>query len=157
VLCRSEDAVVAGCAAALAVARRSALVVVWGAGPLPAVRAPALPAAGKLAATIAARGHDAVATGRLAVADAADLGDVGRLAAVAGEAPVVIVLAGPRTSAVDALLRTQDAVHVAGADGDLLTELALEDLALDGIPARALAVPTGPRRALALAGLGGGT
>jgi hypothetical protein len=44
-------------------------------------------------------------------------------------------------------------VLVAGADGAVLTELALEDLALTGIPARAVAVPAGARRVLAAAGL----
>jgi hypothetical protein len=153
VLCRGHDALAVGGAVAAARARRHALLVLWGAEGLPAVCAPALPAATRLAATLRERGHAAVATGRLAVVVAPGLADVRRIAAVAGPAPVVVALAGPRDAAVDALLREQDAVLVAGADGAVLTELALEDLALTGIPARAVAVPVGARRVLAASGL----
>ncbi|MEY2516647.1 MAG: hypothetical protein QOJ89_4005, partial [bacterium] len=150
---------------ALADRRRAPVVVVviW-AGDVPAAdaawRAPALPAARRLGATLAARGHAAVAAGRLAVVrlppapeDAAV--QARRVIAAAGAAPVVLALGGPRAVAFDALLGEQDLVVVATPRG---TDPALARLAIAGLSsatARACAceVPLAhPARALAAAG-----
>jgi hypothetical protein len=168
VLCRPADAQPLGSALGLALAgRRRAPVVavcVWTGGPPGAGvmwRAPALPAARRLAAALAARGHDARAAGRLAVvrlpaspADAAS--DARRAGAAAGTAPVVLALGGPRVAAFDALLAEQDVVVIATAPG---TDPALARLAVAGLGceyARACVCevpPAQPGRALAAAGL----
>ncbi len=154
VLARPADAFVVGGAAALA--EGLPLVCVWGAaGAAPPPRAPALPAAARLARRLGARGHAAWATGRLAVVSAADGGEAGR-ALAASPAGAVLVVAVPREPAVDALLRTNDLVLVAAADDEPLTALALAELEALGVAARTVAVPAGPRRALAAAGLPGG-
>jgi hypothetical protein len=168
VLSSSADAQPLGSALGLALAdRRRAPVVavcVWtGQPPAAGVawRAPALPAARRLAAALAARGHDARAAGRLAVVRlAAAPGDAaaeaGRASAAAGAAPVVLALGGPRVAAFDALLAEQDVVVVATAPG---TDPALARLAIAGLAgehARACVCevsPAHPGRALAAAGL----
>jgi hypothetical protein len=151
VLARPAEAFAVG--GAVALAERLPLVCVWGAGePAPPARAPALPGAARLAARLAARGHTAWATGRLAVATVADAAEAGRvLAAAAGGA--VLVVAVPRAPAVDVLLAAGDLVLVAAPEDDPVTALALAELEALGVPARPVAAPTGPRRALAAAGL----
>ena len=125
---------------ALAGRRRAPVVavLVW-TGEQPAAdaawRAPALPAASRLGARLAARGHDARAAGRLAIVRlprAADDAAVQarRAIAAAGVAPVVLALGGPRAAAFDALLAEQDLVVVATPRG---TDPALARLALAGL------------------------
>jgi len=120
-------------------------------------RAPPMPAAARVAAALAARGHDATATGRLAVVRLSACGDEAasqalRVGAAAGAAPTVLALAGPRPAAFDALLAMQDLVVVAVAPE---ADAALARLASAGLE-RALTCavpPAAPGRALAAAGL----
>jgi hypothetical protein len=166
VIAAAQDAPALASALGLALARvhRAPVVAVcvWGgARPAPAPRrAPALPAARRLAAALAARGHDARAAGRLAVVWLEGSGEEAalmarRVLAAAGAAPAVLALGGPRTAAFDALLADQDLVVVgtrSGAD-PVLARLAVAGL---GGPGRACAceVPaTLPARALAAAGV----
>jgi hypothetical protein len=147
-LCRAQDAWVGG--GAVALASGGGVVAAWGAAP-PLGRAPAGPAARRLAAMLDARGHRATATGRLVHVVVDDPREAGRVAAAAG-LPCVAVLAGPRDDEVDALLRDQDRILVAADD-------AVADLALAGVarfaPAHRLDLATAPAhtRALAAAGI----
>lgn len=135
------DAHALGAALGLALARlRGAPVVtvcVWspGSGGAALWRAPALPAARRLAASLGTRGHDARPAGRLVVvrlpaapADAALRAR--RVAAAAGAAPTVLALGGPRMPEFDALLAEQDLVVVAPPSG---TAPVLARLALAGL------------------------
>jgi len=166
VLTAAPDAPALGAALGLALARRHrapvVAVCVWSGGQpaWPAWRAPALPAARRLAAGLAARGHDAHPAGRLAVVRlAGPADDAARQArgvlAAAGAAPAVLALGGPRAAAFDALLAEQDLVVVGmrtGAD-PILTRLAVDGLA-GAVRACACEVPAAhPARSLAAAGL----
>jgi hypothetical protein len=124
-------------------------------------RAPPLPAARRLAAALASRGHDARAAGRLAIVrlpaapgDAA--AEARRASVAAGAAPVVLALGGPRVAAFDALLAEQDVVVVATAPD---AEPALARLALAGLACEYASTcicevpPAHTGRALAAAGL----
>ena len=164
VLCRPADALVAGGAAALAVAGRSgspcALLLLWGA-PERGPRAPALGAARRLATRAGVRGHDAFATGRVAVVRLrGDLGEAaaeaGRVIAAAGEAPTVAVLAGPRAACADDLLRAQDTILVATPpDAEAaVAVLAVRGLDPLGVPARAVALAPAAAHARGLAAAG---
>ena len=124
-------------------------------------RVPALPAARRLAAALAARGHDARAAGRLVVVRLPAQPDEAavqarRATAAAGSAPTVLALGGPRVAALDALLDEQDLVVVAAPSG---TDPALARLALAGLQtatARACVCevpPAHPARTVAAAGL----
>jgi hypothetical protein len=167
VLTRPEDARAVGGAVALAVAggARPAVVAVWAAEkPSQTLRAPATPAARRLSAALARRGHDAHPTGRLVVvalggSSTEACAEAARIAAAAGDAPVVSVLAGPRDDRTDVLLRAQDRVVLsAGAGATVLADLVLASLAAADIPARPLAAEIAPAgRALAATGtaLGG--
>ena len=98
-------------------------------------RAPAMPAARRLGATLGARGHDARAAGRLAVVRLPDAPEdaavqARRATAAAGGAPTVLALGGARVAAFDALLADQDLVVVATPSG---TDPALARLALAGL------------------------
>jgi hypothetical protein len=163
VLAAAPDAPALGAALGLALARRSHAHVVavclrgtaW-----PAWRAPALPAARRLAAGLAARGHDACAAGPLAVVRLAGSDDEAALAArrvlaAAGAVPAVLALGGPRTAAFDALIADQDLVVVGTRrDADpLLTRLAVSGL--DGVARACICeVPAAhPARSLAAAGI----
>lgn len=167
VLSSAADAQPVGAAIGLALAsRRRAPVVavcVWIAG-LPAGRAwraPATPAARRLATTLAARGHETRAAGRLTVVrlppdpDEA-VAHARRAAAAASFAPSVLALGGPRVAAFDELLDDHDLIVVATAAG---TDPALARLALAGLvsaPGRACICevpPAHPARALAGAGV----
>ncbi|HEX8084257.1 MAG TPA: hypothetical protein VF529_08200 [Solirubrobacteraceae bacterium] len=168
ILCRAADALVVGAAAALVLAGRSrrshALVAVWKPGEEPpaVARAPATAAARRLAASLDSRGHEATASGRLALVRlagdaAAAAAEAIRANAAAGDVPTVVVLAGAREDRMDGLLRDQDAVLVAlpePADG-AVADLALAGLADLGVPAEILAIPatSAPIRALAGSGL----
>lgn len=151
-----------GAALGLALARvhRSPLAVLCLWSPQPARagwRAPAMPAATRVAAALTLRGHDATAAGRLAVVrlgtsceEAAS--QALRVSAVAASAPTVVALAGPRAAAFDELLAMQDLVVVALATE---SDPALAHLATAGL-ARALTCPVPPAdpgRRLAAAGL----
>jgi hypothetical protein len=167
VLSAAVDAQTLGAALGLALAsRRRAPVIavcVWTGG-LPggsAWRAPALPAARKLAATLRARGHESRAAGRLAVVRLPTAPDEAaaqarRVVAAAGAAPTVLALGGPRVAAFDALLAEQDLVVVAASTG---ADPALARLAVGGLAswtARACVCevpPAHPARSLAAAGL----
>lgn len=166
VLTAAADAPATGAALGLALARRErapvAAVCVLGAGGpgRPAWRAPAHPAARRLAAALAARGHDARAAGRLALvrvvgSDCQAASDARRVLAAAAHAPAVLALGGPRSVSVDALLADQDLVVVAARAG---ADPVLTRLAVDGLSAAVRAcrceVPAAPvARALAAAGL----
>jgi hypothetical protein len=166
VLTAAPDAAALGAALGLALARlhRAPVVAVcvWSRGQAagPALRGPAWPAARRLAAGLASRGHDARAAGRLAVvwpagcADDAAL-EARRVLVAAGAAPTVLALGGPRAAAFDALLADQDLVVVGtrgGAD-PTLARLAVAGLA-GGVRACACEVPAAhPARTLAIAGV----
>lgn len=166
VLSAAADALPLGAALGLAVAnrRRAPVVVcVWtaeraaGAG----WRAPALLLGRRLAATLAARGHDARAAGRLVIVrlpappeEAA--ADARRAIAAAGAAPTVLALGGPRAGAFDALLAEQDLVVVAtsSATDPALARLAIAGLSPGMVRACVCEVPLAhPTRSLATAGL----
>ena len=156
-----------GAALGLALARRrgvpAVLVCVWTAErpARPAWRAPALPAARRLAAALAARGHDARPAGRLALVRLPpETGDgaaqARRALAAAGAAPTVLALGGPRAQAFDALLAEQDLVVVAIANSSdaALASLAVGELAAWTVRACVCDVPQAhPARTLAAAGL----
>lgn len=162
VLAPAADGAALGAALALALARRerapAALVCLWApGGGRPSWRAPALPAAARLARVLAARGHDARSTGRLAVVRLAApceqaAAEALRASAAAGSAPAVLALAGPRAAAFDELLAQQDHVVVAVAPG---ADPALARLAVAGLErATACEVPPAhPARSLAAAGV----
>jgi hypothetical protein len=166
VLAAAADAHALGAALGLALAQRrrapAVAVCVWSAGRSapPAWRAPALPAARRLAARLAARGYDARPAGRLAVVRLAgcdhDAATAARRAlAAAGAAPAVLALGGPRTAAFDALLAAQDLVVVGARSGadPVLTRLAVAGLA-GAVRACACEVPTAhPARSFAAAGV----
>jgi len=162
VLAPPADAPAFGAALGLALARSRrtpvAVVCVWAPDPVRSVwRAPAMPAATRVAAALRARGHDATAAGRLVVvrlsADCEEAASQAlRVGAAAGSAPTVLALAGPRVGAFDALLAMQDLVVVAVAPA---ADAALARLATAGLE-RALTCavpPADPGRALAAAGL----
>ena len=162
VLAPPADAPALAAALGLALARShrspAAVLCVWSPDSARGWRAPAMPAAARLAATLTARGHDATAAGRLVLArlgaspdEAA--GQALRIGAAAGAAPVVVALAGPRVSAFDELLALQDLVVVGVAVG---ADPALARLATAGLE-RAVTCdvpPADPGRILAGAGLG---
>jgi hypothetical protein len=167
VLSPAPDAHSLGAALGLALARRRrvsvAVVCVWAPGRAakPAWRAPATPAARRMAATLGARGHDAKPAGRLAVVRLPEgpeqaVVEARRATAAAGDAPTVLALGGPRVSAFDELLGDQDLVVVATPIG---TDPALARLALAGLApgaARTCACdvpPAHPSRSVAAAGL----
>jgi hypothetical protein len=80
--------------------------------------------------------------------------EAARIAAAAGDAPVVSVLAGPRDDRADALLRAQDRVVLSAGAGDAaLADLALASLAAADVPARTLTTSITPAaRVLAASG-----
>jgi hypothetical protein len=166
VLTAAPDAPALGAALGLALARLqrapAAVVCVWSSAPgaWPAWRAPALPAARRLAAGLAVRGHDARPAGRLVVVRLARAGDEAatearRALVAAGAAAAVLALGGARSPAFDALLGDQDLVVVATRSGTdpLLTQLAVAGLA-GARRACACEVPAAaPARSLAAAGV----
>ena len=162
VLAPAADAAALGAVLGLALARAqrapAAVVCVWSPVPeRPSWRAPARAAARRLAATLAARGHEAYGSGRLVVVRLAAGREDGaaealRVSAAAGAAPTVLALAGPRRAELDIVLAAQDLVVVALPPE---SNPALAQLAVAGLE-RALACelpPADPARALAAAGL----
>jgi hypothetical protein len=165
-LCPPAHARALGMAAALLLARRAraraGLVVVWAEPHVarPATAVGAGPAARRLASTLAGRGLEADAAGRLAVvvvpADPVQAAAAAaRAIAAGGPAPSVLVL-GRRDPAFDALLGDQDRVLVAaspGADG-ALHALAVAGLASVAAQIQACRVEPSPlARAIAAWGL----
>ncbi len=169
---RDRRAVAAGCAAGLLLARRArapaALVCVRGAGDgrLPAHRGAATLGARRLATAVGADGVAVAAAGRLVLADldrrpgdgegridgAVAVARAERALAAAGNAPTVLVLAGPREASFDRLLAAQDVIGVACAAGD---PPSLADLAVAGLPGAAVALRCGTARAAASLACGG--
>jgi len=161
-LAPASDAPALAAGLALALTRReraaTAVVCVWSLAPARTLwRAPALPAATRLARALVTRGHAAVGSGRLVVVRLAAgceeaAAEALRVAAAAGAAPTVLALAGPRAAAFDALLHAQDLVVIAVAPD---ADPALARLAVAGLE-RAVACevpPAHPGRALAAAGV----
>ena len=162
VLAPPADAAALGAALALALARDrrapAAVVCVWSAAQARrSGRAPARPAAARLATSLAGRGHDARATGRIVLVRLADADEDAaseslRVRAAAGAAPTVLALAGPRAAAFDVALAAQDLVVVAvppTADPELaqLAVIGFDRAVVCPLP------PADPVRALAAAGL----
>lgn len=168
VLCRPGDASALGCAVAIRLARRTRSPVSVAGLWLPgdprraARRAPASRVAARLATSLRARDVAAEETGRvvrarLPVDHEAAIATAERIYA-ATDAPVVLVIAGPRTHAIDAMLARQDALLVAaapaGADPEPVAALAARRLAELGPPVQTLSPALPPfTRALAAAGL----
>ncbi len=136
-----EDAQPLGAALGLAIARLRrapvAVVCVWTAGSpgRPWWRAPAVPAARRLATAFGARGHDTRTGGRLVLVRLATKPleaslEARRAAAAAGEVPTVLALGGPRAAEFEELLAEQDLVVVATPSG---TDPALRRLALSSL------------------------
>jgi hypothetical protein len=124
----------------------------------PEPRPPASPGASRLAARLSARGLTAVARGRLAWVGLDDHPVAAALAArrLAGavDAPVVTVIAGPRTAVLEGLLREQDLLVVVARDpGGALARLAVATSEVPAVACPPLAA--GPARLLAAAGLAG--
>jgi hypothetical protein len=156
----------AAAAVGLAIARTApaALVCLAAADPTPGLRAPARPAAARLAVSLRARDIEASARGRLALARLPDgqlAAAAARALAAAGALPTVLALAA-RDEEIDALLATRDAILVAlpSSAAPALAQLALagaQDLvARAGSLGRAapLTLALDPlQRTLALAGL----
>jgi hypothetical protein len=164
VLCAAEDARAVGVAAAALLARRAraacGLACVWTGAAVPRrpeMRASAGRAARRLAVALEGRGLAADACGRAVVValdgdPATALAAAGRAAAAAGDAPLVLVLGGPRPGTFDGLLAEQDRVLVLTRPG---ADAAMSALALAGLPDGALphSVSLGAAgRALAAAG-----
>ena len=135
------------CALALLLRGRGpAVVCTWGSS----ARRPTVPAtigARRLAASMAARGLTARASGRLAMIaldtePASASAEAARAAAAAGEAPVVLALCGARDAGFDRVLAVQDLAVVAQQDApDELVRLGLsglEELGPRAVAARAL-------------------
>lgn len=140
-LAPADDAQPLGAALGLAMASRRrapvAVVCEWTAGSAGGHwwRAPAMPAARRLASSLGARGHDARGAGRLVIvrlpADPVVAAlDARRAVAAAGSAPTVLALGRPRVAELDELLAEQDLVVVATPSG---TDPALRRLALCGL------------------------
>lgn len=162
-LAPASDAPALAAALALALARGAraptAVVCVWAPAPArPQWRAPALPAAARLASSLAARGHAAHGSGRLVIVRLAlpceeAAAEASRVIAAAGSAPAVLALAGPRAASFDDLLASQDLVVVAVAPG---SDPALARLAVAGLERGVCCelLPAHAGRCLAAAGIG---
>jgi hypothetical protein len=107
-----------------------------------------------LAARLARRGLAASAHGRLVwIGLGPGPDEEARIAAAAGDAPVVLALLGPRSAAADALLAAHDAALLAADPDSPLAALAMADLRRLGVPLRCWAPPAaGAARLAALAG-----
>jgi len=166
-VCQPRDASALGCAIALGLVAMtragSAVVCLWAPGPFAAapLRAPALPAARRLASRLAADGHDVSTRGRLAVVrlPAVPAQASTAVAALASAAPSVhrvVVLAGPADGAFDDAITAMDLVLVAAPTGaaTALGRLAIAGLSEVATSARELDVPITPAaRLVARAGL----
>jgi hypothetical protein len=127
-------------AVALARAARSPAAVVCrhAAAAAPALPLPVSPAARRLAARLASQGLDVDVRGRCALValpheDAAAAAAALRAGAAAGDAPVVLALAGPRGAALEALLDAQELCVVTSRPG---ADASIPALAVDALRAR---------------------
>jgi hypothetical protein len=163
-LCSPADALALGSALALSLQRGApaGLVAVWRPEPEPAapmVRAPANRHARRLTASLAARGIEATASGRLARAvlprQPADAAHAADRALAAAQAPAVLVVAGPRCAALDEVLASLDLLLVAAPSHDeSLAALAAAGLARLGPPTELAPPLSSPLlRTLAAAGV----
>jgi hypothetical protein len=151
VLCGTGTGLAVGATVALALRRDArsptALVLHWAAGHREvSPRAPARPGARRLAASLREGGHRAWASGRLVfVALPDDPVDAeaaaGRAAGAAGRAPCVLVVAGPRPSAIESMLELQDGIVIVppAQDAAELSALAASSLAATGLVPSVLA------------------
>jgi hypothetical protein len=119
-VCGPEAEAVAA-ALALRLRTRGPVVVSAWASSVRRVSAPATAGARRLAASMHARGLDAVATGRLVLVRLDDdphvaVAEAEHAAAAAGDAPIVTAICGPRDPAFDALLEAQDCAIVVARD-----------------------------------------
>ena len=134
-----------GCALALLLRRRGPAVVCAWEGPARRAALPATAGARRLAASMTARGLDAHPSGRLVLVvldpePSVAVAETARVAAAAGDAPVVVALCGPRDVAFDQLLAIQDVAVV--ASGDVPEEVVrLGVAALEATGRRAVAAP----------------
>ena len=154
VLAAPDDLMVAAAAIGSGLARRArcpAVVICrWGGGADPgaAWRATATPAARRLAAALASRGHDAHTRGRLVVVRLADaegdaVAQARDAAAAGGGAPVVLALGRPRGAAFEEALAMQDLVIVASRGDDLgVAAIALSRVGVHA-PVAACELPAG--------------
>lgn len=157
IVCGPRDARPAGGAAALALAHvagaRRALVVVWtGEEQKPLSGVPSSRPVRRLAAET---GGDAFVRGRLAwIALPADEAEAAARASEVlrrSAGPAVLVVAGPRGSAMDELLAEQGRTLLAGRPGD---DDAVTELAAERLGAEVVVLPASPgAAALARAGL----
>lgn len=163
-LCPPDEAHALGSALALATARRAraplGLAALWrpGAAPSSGIGAPSARRARRLVVSLRARDLRAHAAGRVVrvelpeepLAAAAAFGR----ASAASDAPWVLVVAGPRAAAVDAVLEEQDVLVLAAEDPeDPIARLAAARLAALGPPVERIRATLPPvSRALALAG-----
>lgn len=137
---------------------RTALLIVWAPSGVPATAAPAWPAAQRLAERLGTGESSVVARGRLVRVDLST--DPEAAAAwipelIAGEAPAVLVLAGPRPAAFDPVLAAARLV-VLVADADrppAVTALAAEELA-HSCPEVSVMAPMSSATARVVAGAG---
>lgn len=167
-LCSSVDAVALGSAVALAAARRSrssiGVAALWrpGASVGAGVTAPPVRRARRLERSLQARDLRAKAAGRLVRVELpaepeAAIASAARAEATT-DAPMVVVVAGPREAAIDRLLAEHDLLLLAASDGsDPLLDLTHDSLARLGPRVETIAARVPPlTRALAAWGLGPG-
>lgn len=168
-LCAPSDAQPLGAALGLVLAQRGrapvALICLWTAG-LPTGgswgRAPAVPAARRLATALRLRGLSVRAAGRLVVvalapAPAEAVEQARRGLAASGAAATVLALGGPRNAGLDELLFEQDLLVVATAPGDdpAIARLAVLDVEAGDRRVCLCEIALTPvARVLAVAGLG---
>ena len=162
VLAGPDEAAALAAAVALRLTSGTAVLGCWtGESAEPASVRPVLPAvprARRVAASLAARGLPARATGRLVTVtlpaeETAAAAAATRLAGAVGGAPLVFAVGGPRRDAWDQVLVDCDLVAV-HADDPALADLAVERLTEQGADAiRLAALPTRLARSFAQAGL----
>lgn len=168
VLCSAVDAVALGSAVALGAARRGrssiGVAALWRPGTSAGfgVAAPPVRRARRLVRSLQARDVRASAAGRLVRVELpaepeAAIASAARAEATT-DAPMVIVVAGPREAPIDHLLAGHDLLLLAtGEDGDPLVERAHESLARLGPRVETIRTTVPPlTRALAVWGLGFG-
>jgi hypothetical protein len=159
VLAPARDVLAAACGAGLAVGRSAPAVLVCLSAPVhaPGLRAPPRAAAGRLAASLRARGLDASVRGPLALVHLPDerrTDTVARALAAAGGLPTVLAVDG-RDEEVDALLALRDAILVAlpPSAEPTMVPLALAGAAALAPVAAVVTLTLDPvQRALAVAG-----
>ncbi|MGI8593181.1 MAG: hypothetical protein ACR2ML_02255 [Solirubrobacteraceae bacterium] len=168
VLCSPVDAVAVGSTVALAAARRArssiGVAALWrpGTSAMFGVTAPPVRRARRLVKSLQARDLRASAAGRLVRVELpaepeAAIASAAR-AEVTTDAPMVVVVAGPREAAIDRLLTEHDLLLLAvGDESDPLVDLAHDSLAQLGPRVATIPAAVPPlTRALAVWGLGPG-